>query len=202
MMLKYEIYLASASPRRHEILNQMGISHRVLIVPSPPGEDEPRLPGEEPERYVMRTALEKSDRALAWIKHQSLPSLPVLTADTTVALSNVILGKPKSSDEAKLMLSQLSGRVHCVYTAVTLAFGEQRIGALSATEVRFAELSMNDIDAYCRTGEPWGKAGAYGIQGKASLFVQHIHGSYSGVVGLPIYETGQLLRQLGESHTD
>ena len=198
-MPEREIYLASASPRRHEILNQMGIQHRVLIVPSPPGEDEPRLAGESPKQYVMRTASEKSDRALAWIKHQSLPVLPVLTADTTVALDDIILGKPGTYEEAKSMLTQLSGHTHQVYTAVTLAFNEQRIDILSTTAVRFARLDRQDIETYCKTDEPWGKAGAYGIQGKASWFIEHISGSYSGVVGLPVYETGQLLKKMNES---
>lgn len=200
-MPEREIYLASASPRRHEILNQMGIRHRVLIVPPPPGEDEPRLAGESPKQYVMRTASEKSDRALAWIKHQSLPVLPVLTADTTVALDDIILGKPSTYEEAKCMLTQLSGHTHQVYTAVTLAFNEQRIDILSTTAVRFAHLDRQDIETYCKTDEPWGKAGAYGIQGKASWFIEHISGSYSGVVGLPIYETGQLLKKINESQT-
>lgn len=198
-MPEREIYLASTSPRRHEVLNQMGIQHRVLIVPPPPGEDEPRLAGESPRQYVMRTASEKSDRALAWIKHQSLPVLPVLTADTTVALDDIILGKPGTYEEAKSMLTQLSGHTHQVYTAVTLAFNEQRIDILSTTAVRFAHLDRQDIETYCRTNEPWGKAGAYGIQGKASWFIEHISGSYSGVVGLPIYETGQLLKKMNES---
>lgn len=198
-MFESEIYLASASPRRHEILKQIGAKHRILIVPSPPGEDEPILPGEAPEHYVMRTAIEKSDRALAWIEHQSLPTLPVLTADTTVALNNVILGKPNSYQDAKHMLGQLSGQTHSVYTAVTLTFDAHRISTLSKTEVKFAKISLEDIESYCQTHEPWGKAGAYGLQGLAALFVESINGSYSGVVGLPIYETGQLLKKLSNS---
>tara|TARA_R110000851_G_scaffold295568_1_gene450545 strand:+ start:128908 stop:129513 length:606 start_codon:yes stop_codon:yes gene_type:complete len=198
-MFETEIYLASASPRRHEILTKMGVRHRILITPPPPGEDEPRLAGEPPERYVMRTAREKSDRALAWIKRQSLPVLPVLSADTTVALNKSILGKPDSYEQARQMLAELSGRTHQVYTAVTLAFNEQRIDILSTTAVRFARLDRQDIETYCKTDEPWGKAGAYGIQGKASWFIEHISGSYSGVVGLPIYETGQLLKKMNKS---
>src|SRR5690606_18901922 len=143
-MLEREIYLASASPRRHELLKQIGVKHRILIAPSPPGEDEPLLPGETPEDYVMRTATEKSDRALAWIEHQSLPSLPVLTADTTVALNHVILGKPNSLEDAKHMLGKLSGQTHNVYTAVTLTFDTHRISTLSKTEVTFAKLSLED----------------------------------------------------------
>jgi len=220
------IYLASASPRRHEILRQMGVAHRVLDVPAPPGEDEPRLPGEAPQAYVRRTAREKALRALHWLglpgheghpawprSGQPWPPCPVLAADTTVILGDDILGKPVDAADAARMLRRLSGREHEVHTAVVLALpgdasdGETGPGAaacpsplredVSITRVRFAPLSEDDIAAYCATGQAMGKAGAYGIQGAAAVFVEHLAGSHSGVVGLPIFETHRLLRRAG-----
>lgn len=195
--IQTNIYLASASPRRHEILEQMGVPHTVLDVPSPPGEDEPRLPGETPADYVCRTAKDKALRALEWIKAQALPVLPVLAADTTVILGDDILGKPSDVDDARQMLKRLSGTTHSVHTAVVLACGQHLEEKVSITDVRMKRLSNAEIEAYCATGEPMGKAGSYGIQGHASLFIEHISGSYSGVMGLPIFETGQLLGRLG-----
>lgn len=210
------IYLASASPRRHELLCQAGIAHTVLNVTSPPGEDEPRLAGEPPGDYVLRTAHEKALRALHWLglkidvstpswprPEQPLPLLPVLTADTTVILGNDILGKPRDEDDAAQMLRHLSGKSHEVQTAVVLAIPESDARPyaiyqdISCTKVRFKPLSEAEIAAYCRTGEPMGKAGAYGIQGRAATFVEYMHGSYTGVVGLPLFETGRLLEQAG-----
>jgi len=194
------IYLASASPRRHEILTQLGIAHEVLRLPPAAGEDEPRLPGEHPAAYVERTAREKAARALDYlaghVAGRLLPPRPVLAADTTVILGGEILGKPADLDEARRMLARLSGTEHEVRTAVVVATPARLLEAVSITAVRFAELSREDIDAYCASGEPMGKAGAYGIQGLAGLFVEHIAGSHTGVVGLPVYETGQLLRRL------
>ena len=193
------IYLASASPRRHEILTQLGISHEILKLPAIAGEDEPRLPGEAPANYVERTAREKALRALEHLAGpagSTLPPRPVLAADTTVILGSEILGKPLDLDEARHMLARLSGTEHEVRTAVVVATPARLLEAVSVTAVRFTTLSREDIDAYCASGEPMGKAGAYGIQGLAGLFVEHIAGSYSGVVGLPVYETGQLLRRL------
>lgn len=192
------IYLASASPRRHEILTQLGVPHEVLRLPPTIGEDEPRLPGESPADYVERTARDKAERALAYLAQQGperLPPRPVLTADTTVILQNDILGKPASAAEARAMLQRLSGSEHEVRSAVVLADSRRMLEAVSITTVRFAVLSSEDIDLYCATGEPMDKAGAYGIQGLAGLFVEHISGSFSGVMGLPVYETGRLLRQ-------
>ncbi|HEY9280301.1 MAG TPA: Maf family protein [Eoetvoesiella sp.] len=189
------IYLASASPRRHEILLQMGIAHQILKVPSPPGEDEPRLPNETPEHYVCRTAKDKALRAVDWISTQALPCAPILSADTTVILNNDILGKPVDQNEARQMLERLSGATHFVHTAVVLAHAGQAHEDVSITEVRMKRLSKTEIDAYCATGEPMGKAGSYGIQGAAAFFIEHISGSYSGVMGLPIFETYRLLQQ-------
>lgn len=198
------IYLASASPRRHEILLQMGVDHQVLNVPSPPGEDEPRLPGEPAEVYVRRTAREKAHRATHWLELQGasldaqLPRhpLPILSADTTVILNGEIFGKPACEDEARQMLARLSGRVHSVHTAIALAHNDTLLEDVSITEVSFKLLTDEEIREYCASGEPMGKAGAYGIQGKAGLFIEHISGSYSGVMGLPVFETGRLLQTL------
>lgn len=196
MQFHTSIYLASASPRRHDILQQMGVPHVVLDVPSPPGKDEPQLPDEAPANYVRRTAREKALRAVEWIITQALPPRPILAADTTVILDDTILGKPVDADDARQMLARLSGTVHSVHTAVVLYHAGDLRELVSKTDVRMRPLSATEIDAYCATGEPMGKAGSYGIQGHAALFIEHIAGSYSGVMGLPIFETGQLLQQL------
>ncbi|NLC36985.1 MAG: septum formation protein Maf, partial [Alcaligenaceae bacterium] len=167
-----QIYLASASPRRHEILTQLGVPHSVLRLPPAAGEDEPRLPGESPAAYVERTAREKAERALVYLEQQDprrLPPRPVLAADTTVILQDDILGKPANTAEARAMLARLSGSEHEVRSAVVLAGHGRMLEAVSITTVRFAVLSPADIDAYCATGEPMDKAGAYGIQGLAGL---------------------------------
>jgi len=192
------IYLASASPRRHEILTQLGVPHDVLKLPPAAGEDEPRLPGESPADYVERTAREKAQRALEYLALANVdqyPPRPVLAADTTVILGDDILGKPADIAEARHMLGRLSGNEHEVRSAVVLAEPGRMLEAVSITTVRFAVLSPRDIDAYCASGEPMDKAGAYGIQGLAGLFIEHISGSYTGVMGLPVYETGALLRR-------
>lgn len=197
------IYLASASPRRHEILLQMGIRHQVLDVPSPPGEDEPQLPDEAPERYVRRTAKDKAVRAVHWRQEtRTLPDRPILAADTTVILNNEVLGKPADQAQAQAMLARLSGQVHQVHTAIVLAYENQLLEDVSITEVRFKTLNQYEIDVYCATGEPMGKAGSYGIQGAAAFFIEHISGSYSGVMGLPIFETHRLLQTAGLIATD
>jgi septum formation protein len=196
-----EIYLASASPRRRELLKQISVPHRVLIVPAPDGEDEPRLSGESPYDYVVRTARDKASRAADWIHSQQLPILPVLAADTTVALGDLIFGKPESLEQARAMIDILSGKTHKVLTAVVLQSGPTLETLVSSTEVTFAPLSRQDVDRFYSTPEPWGKAGAYGIQGLASLFIERINGSYSGVMGLPIFETAQLLNCLSSGST-
>jgi len=192
------LYLASASPRRHEILLQMGVAHHILAVPSPPGEDEPQLPNEAPAAYVRRTAKDKAIRAVQWLNARpEKPRLPVLAADTTVILDNEILGKPADPLDAKRMLRRLSGQAHQVHTAIVLAYEGKLLEDISITEVQVKTLSEREIDIYCISGEPQGKAGAYGIQGAAAIFIEHISGSYSGVMGLPIFETHRLLQTAG-----
>lgn len=192
------LYLASASPRRHEILTQLGVPHDVLKLPAVAGEDEPRLPGEPPADYVRRTARDKALRALAYLVSPAgsgFEPRPVLAADTTVILDDDILGKPVNVDDARRMLWRLSGREHEVRTAVVVATPERLLEDVSVTTVHFAKLNEADVDAYCASGEPMDKAGAYGIQGLAGLFVEHIAGSFTGVMGLPVFETGRLLRR-------
>ncbi len=192
------LYLASASPRRHELLLQINVTHEVIDVPAASGEDEPRLTNESPLGYVQRTARDKADRAVAWLEKQNPDRFNmnalILTADTTVALGDTILGKPRDDSDAKEILLMLSGKTHLVHTAVVCAKGAKRWEALSTSEVSFVELSLNDINAYIVTREPFRKAGAYGIQGSAASFIRELRGSYTGVMGLPLFETTQLLQ--------
>ena len=197
------IYLASQSPRRSQLLEQIGVPHR-LLVPNAPGdvaEDtealELVLPGEPPAAYVERVTALKLDAAVQRLARRGLPTAPILCSDTTVALNDRIFGKPLDADDARHMLAQLSGQEHRVLTALAVQAGAQRFAALSVSHVRFAELDSVQIDAYVATGEPLGKAGAYGIQGHAQVFIEHLAGSYSGVMGLPLFETAGLLRQFG-----
>ncbi|SAI43505.1 Maf-like protein [Bordetella ansorpii] len=187
------LYLASASPRRRELLQQIGLAHDVLRVPAPPGEDEPQLAGESAADYVRRTARDKAQRAVAWIRDQHLATLPILAADTTVILDGAVLGKPADRADALRILQALSGAEHEVHTAVVLAVDGQLHEALSVTRVGMRATSQAERERYCDSGEPFGKAGAYGIQGLASAFIAHIAGSYSGVMGLPLFETAALL---------
>ncbi|MFY0480328.1 Maf family protein [Achromobacter marplatensis] len=191
------LYLASASPRRRELLTQIGLTHEVLRVPAPPGEDEPQHPGESAADYVRRTASDKALRGRDWMRSQALPTLPLLAADTTVVLDGVVLGKPADRDDAIRILRALSGATHDVHTAVALWAGDQLLEAVSITQVRMRELTDDEIGRYCDSGEPFGKAGAYGIQGLAGSFIAHISGSYTGVMGLPLFETANLLRAAG-----
>ena len=193
------VYLASQSPRRRQLLEQIGVEHRLLL--PAPGEDaealEEVLPGEAPARYVQRVTGLKLDAALARLKSQGLPAAPVLCADTTVALGRDILGKPADAAQARAMLSRLSGTRHRVLTAVAVQLGRRRVSALSQSWVRFAPMSAAQIRAYVDSGEPMGKAGAYAVQGRAAAHIEQVSGSYSGIMGLPLHETAQLLRQLG-----
>ncbi|CAB3921669.1 MULTISPECIES: Maf family protein [Achromobacter] len=192
------LYLASASPRRRELLTQIGLAHEVLLVPAPPGEDEPQHDGESASDYVRRTARDKALRGRDWMRAQSLAELPLLAADTTVILDGAVLGKPADREDAMRILRALSGSVHEVHTAVAVcAAGEQLLEAVSITQVHMRELSDDEIGRYCDSGEPFGKAGAYGIQGLAGTFISHISGSYTGVMGLPLFETSNLLRSAG-----
>lgn len=193
------VYLASQSPRRRELLAQWGIRAELLLPDA--DEDAEALeavrPREWPSRYVQRVTRHKLDAALARLQRRGWPDGPVLCADTTVALGRQILGKPASKADARRMLQALSGQRHQVLTAVALAHRGQVWQALSRSEVEFGPWSAADIRRYVDSGEPMGKAGAYAIQGAAGLFVKRIRGSYSGIVGLPAYETAQLLRAAG-----
>lgn len=193
------IYLASQSPRRSQLLEQIGVPHRLLLPDAQEDAEalEAALPGESPTAYVQRVTALKLDAALARLRRRGLPPAPVLCADTTVALGRRILGKPADAAEARAMLAALSGRSHRVLTAVALGAGRRRGAALSASTVRFAPLDAGRIRAYVASGEPQGKAGAYAVQGRAAAFIAHIAGSHSGIMGLPVFETAELLRGFG-----
>ena len=197
------IYLASQSPRRRQLLEQLGVAHELLLAPAAGDivEDaeaiEVELPGEDPHDYVQRVTAGKLDAAVARHARRGLSAAPILCSDTTVALGPQILGKPADADDARRILRLLSGAEHEVLTAVAMQSGAQRLQALSISTVRFAPMSEAQIEAYVATGEPMGKAGAYGIQGLAAAHIAEIRGSYSAIMGLPVYETAGLLRQLG-----
>ena len=189
------LYLASQSPRRLDLLRQIGYAPTVFL-PDPPVNEDPI--GDEPARaYVIRLARAKAEAGEATRRAQGLPSLPLLAADTTVTLDGHILGKPQSVTEAAAWLRRFSGRAHSVLTAVCVIRDGVLREAVSESEVRFRVLEEAEIAAYIASGEPFDKAGAYGIQGRAAAFVNHLSGSYSGVMGLPLCETAQLLRQFG-----
>lgn len=196
-----KIYLASKSPRRRELLRQVGVEFELLMLRSDPARgvdvSEDVLPGEDPHAYVARVAREKG--AFAWniLQQRRQPLRPVLTADTTVTIDGEILGKPADNKEAIAMLERLSGRTHQVLTAVAVHSERVPEQLTQVSNVRFATLSPAQIRAYCATTEPYDKAGGYGIQGLAALFVEHIEGSHSGIMGLPIFETANLLRKAG-----
>ncbi|MDP3356995.1 MAG: Maf family protein [Polaromonas sp.] len=193
------IYLASQSPRRRQLLEQLGVSCQLLL----PGAEEDSealevvLPGESPTAYVQRVTQLKLDAAVARLKQRGLPSAPVLCSDTTVALARRIYGKPDGAVDAERMLDELAGTTHRVLTAVAVQHGRKRQQALSVSRVTFAPMSRAQIRAYVASGEPLGKAGAYAIQGRVAMFIRHISGSYSGIMGLPLHETAQLLRAAG-----
>jgi septum formation protein len=199
--LEKHIYLASRSARRRDLLKQMGVNFEMLLLREGAGRDadfnESELPGETPREYVVRVARLKAEAGWLRLEQRRLMRHPVLAADTTVALGDTILAKPADREDAVAMLKQLSGTVHHVYTAVAIKFYDSLKEALSVTEVRFRELSDDEIRRFVATGEPLDKAGAYGIQGKASMFIETINGSYTGVVGLPIFETARLLGHFG-----
>jgi septum formation protein len=195
------IYLASQSPRRRQLLDQLGVRHELLL--ASPEEDaealEEHLAGETPAAYCERVTQLKLGAAIARRKARGLPPAPVLCADTTVALGRRIFGKPADADDAAATLRRLSGRTHRVMTAVALASasGRRRRAALSVSTVRFAALPAHVIDRYVASGEPFGKAGAYAIQSRIAGWIAHIGGSYSGIMGLPLHETAQLLLEAG-----
>jgi len=193
------VYLASQSPRRRQLLEQLGVAYELLLPDDSEDAEalEVVLPNEAPRAYVQRVTQLKLDAALARMKKRQLPTAPVLCSDTTVALGKTILGKPDSNQDAQRMLRTLSGQTHRVLTAVALGTPRQREQALSISSVRFADMTSAQIKSYADSGEPMGKAGAYAVQGRAAAFIAHISGSYSGIMGLPMFETAQLLRVFG-----
>jgi septum formation protein len=198
--LERGIYLASRSPRRRELLSQIGVRYHLLLFRSRPGEpdevDETPAAGEDPAAYVERVARAKAEAGWRRLLQRNLPPAPVLAADTTVALEGHIFGKPAGREDAATMLAALSARTHEVLTAVALKHGDWIETAVSRSEVRLKALSEEDIRQYVATGECDDKAGAYAIQGRAARFVVELRGSYSGVMGLPLYETSLLLDKL------
>lgn len=193
------IYLASQSPRRSQLLQQLGVAHELLLPDAAEDAEslEAELPGEAPIDYVQRVTHLKLDAAVERLARRGTTPAPILCADTTVALGARILGKPQDAADAERMLAELAGQEHQVFTAVALAHGAQRLAALSVSSVRFAAMTPAQIAAYVASGEPMGKAGAYGIQGRAAAYIAHMQGSYSGIMGLPLFETAQLLRAIG-----
>ena len=193
------IYLASQSPRRRQLLAQIGVRFEPLL----PRDDEDaealeaECAGELPADYVLRVTRAKLQAARARLQHGGGPDAPILCADTTVALGRRVLGKPRDAADAIATLGLLSGRTHRVLTAVVVGAGRRSHCAVSSSHVRFAALPACAIEAYVASGEPFGKAGAYAIQSQASAWIAHIEGSYSGIMGLPLFETARLLRRVG-----
>lgn len=196
--MKNFVYLASQSPRRRQLLEQIGVQYELLL--ATPEEDaeslEVVLPNEAPLTYVKRVTQLKLEAAVQRMKQRGLPNAPVLCADTTVALGRSILGKPENAADALRILKMLSGQTHRVLTAVALASGRKRVSAVSISQVTFAPMTLAELKNYIATGEPMGKAGAYGVQGAAAACISQIKGSYTGIMGLPLYETAQLLKQI------
>jgi septum formation protein len=193
------IYLASQSPRRAQLLEQLGLAFKLLL--PDPTEDAEALEtvhgAEAPATYVKRVTRLKLQAAVSRMQRQGLPAAPVLCSDTTVALGRSILGKPASDDDAIRMLTLLSGATHRVLTAVAVQHGKKTFEALSISNVTFAHMMRSQIKAYVASGEPMGKAGAYAVQGRAAVHITRINGSYSGIMGLPLHETSLLLRAVG-----
>jgi septum formation protein len=193
------LYLASQSPRRRQLLEQLGVRYELLL--PDPHEDSEALeevhPGEAPAHYVRRVTELKLDAALARLQRRGLPPAPVLCSDTTVARARTIYGKPVDERDAGRMLRELAGTTHRVLTAVAVQGGRRRLSALSDSRVTFAAMTTAQVRSYVATGEPMGKAGAYAVQGRAAAYISGIRGSYSGIMGLPMFETAQLLRAFG-----
>ena len=190
-MATFQIYLASASPRRRELLRQIGVAYRLL----PVAVDETPLPDEKPHAYVARLARAKAEAGVCALGRRR--PAPVLGADTAVVVEGAILGKPDDRDEGLAMLALLSGREHRVLSAVALATEARDAFKIQESRVRFRDLSPAECETYWDSGEPRDKAGGYGIQGRAATFVVELRGSYSGVMGLPLFETAELLREFG-----
>ncbi len=199
--LEPRIYLASRSPRRRELLTQIGVRFELLMFRGIPREDpdvdEAVLPQESPEEYVVRVTLAKAQAGVRRIRERHLISYPVLAADTTVEIDGRVIGKPEHEADAVAILQCLSGRTHRVLTAVVISDGGRAEHLLNISEVCFRPLEQEEIRRYVASGEPLDKAGAYGIQGRAAVFVEEIKGSYTGIMGLPLYETALLLRRFG-----
>ncbi|HVY07382.1 MAG TPA: Maf family protein [Burkholderiales bacterium] len=199
--LEKHIYLASRSSRRRELLKQMGVNFEMLLLREGAGRDadfdESPIGNEVPRDYVVRVARLKAEAGWLRLEQRRLMRHPVLAGDTTVAFNDAILSKPTDREDAVAMLKRLSNSTHQVYSAVAVKYHDTVREALSITEVRLRELSDDEIRRYVATGDPMDKAGAYGIQGKASMFIESINGSYSGVVGLPMFETSRLLSHFG-----
>jgi len=187
-----KLYLASKSPRRHELLKQIGVEFEIINVDIDETWDEREIARD----YVFRLALEKARAGKTKIKADN--NALVLAADTAVVIDNVILGKAKNKEDAARMLHLLSGRTHHVYTSIALISSKEEMTSLNTSRVSFKPLSENEIKTYCISGEPSGKAGAYAIQGKAGAFIERIEGSYSGIMGLPLYETWQLIQNIAK----
>jgi septum formation protein len=193
------VYLASQSPRRRQLLTQIGVSHELLLAGADEDAEalEAERPGELPAAYVERVTLAKLAAARARLQRSGRPAAPILCADTTVALGRRILGKPRDADDAAATLHALSGRTHRVLTAIAVANGRRRWLAVNVSRVHFAAIPSPAIAAYVDSGEPYGKAGAYAIQSGIAAWIERIDGSHSGIMGLPLYETAQLLRKAG-----
>ncbi len=198
LAMKDFVYLASQSPRRKQLLEQIGVRYELLL--ASPDEDaeslEREVPGEAPLTYVKRVTQLKLEAAVKRMEARGLKPAPVLCADTTVALGRVILGKPENEQDAVRILKTLSGQTHRVLTAVAVASGRRRYLSVSFSKVTFARMKLSEIKAYVATGEPFGKAGAYGVQGMAAAYISDIQGSYSGIMGLPLFETAELLKNI------
>ena len=196
--MKNFVYLASQSPRRRQLLEQIGVRYELLL--PTPDEDAEALeivwPGEAPLSYVKRVTQLKLEAAMLRLKTRNLPKGPVLCADTTVALGREILGKPDNAQDALRILKKLSGNTHRVLTAVAIGEGKRRVSSVSISSVTFASMTSAEMKAYVASGEPMGKAGAYGVQGLAAAHIAVIKGSYTGIMGLPLFETADLLKQI------
>lgn len=193
------LYLASQSPRRRQLLEQIGVRHELLLPDA--SEDveslEAERAGEAPATYVERVTRAKLAAAQERLLLRGLPSAPILCADTTVALDGALIGKPRHGDDARLMLARLAGRTHEVWSAVAVSHMAYAALRVQCSRVRWRSLDAGEIERYVLSGEPTGKAGAYAIQSRAAAWIEHIEGSHSGIMGLPLFETAELLRPLG-----
>ena len=196
--MKDFVYLASQSPRRRQLLEQIGVRYELLLAATDEDAEslEEALPGEAPLTYVKRVTQLKLEAAVKRMQARSLKPATVLCADTTVALGRVIFGKPENTQDAVRILKTLSGQTHRVLTAVAVASGRRRSMRVSVSKVTFALMTSSEIKAYVASGEPFGKAGAYGVQGMAAAYISEIRGSYTGIMGLPLFETALLLKNI------